>query len=65
MLFVVPQRLTRRYMAFFWSFSVAGYFLPILLRAKGIEKKLSTADTYLQYVWICKYESLCNFVCLS
>ena len=40
-------------MADFWSFSVAGYFLPLILRAKGIEASHSTtADTYRSYVYI-------------
>jgi hypothetical protein len=40
-------------MADFWSFSIAGFFLPLILRAKGVATKQSTADTYRSYIWIC------------
>ena len=43
-----------RYMADFWSFSIAGYFLPLILRAKGVDTFQSTADTYRSYIWICE-----------
>ncbi|WVR07599.1 hypothetical protein IAU60_004641 [Kwoniella sp. DSM 27419] len=40
------------YMSLFWSFSLAGYFLPLILRAKGVDANGSVADTYRSYVWI-------------
>ncbi|WRT68382.1 uncharacterized protein IL334_005358 [Kwoniella shivajii] len=40
------------YMALFWSFSLAGYFLPLILKAKGIDANGSVADVYRSYVWI-------------
>lgn len=40
-------------MSLFWSFSIAGYFLPLILRQKGVDTDQSTADTYRSYVWIC------------
>lgn len=40
------------YMADFWSFSIAGFFLPLLLKAKGADANQSVADTYRSYVWI-------------
>ncbi|ORY35640.1 major facilitator superfamily domain-containing protein [Naematelia encephala] len=40
------------YIADFWSFSVVGYFLPLILRDKGVDAEQSTADTYRSYVWI-------------
>ena len=39
-------------MSDFWSFSIAGYFLPLILRAKGVDTSRSVADTYRSYVWI-------------
>lgn len=45
-----------RYMAYFWSFSVAGYFLPILLAQQGLDNGGSTDETYRNYIWICKYQ---------
>jgi hypothetical protein len=42
------------YMALFWSFSVAGGFLPLILRAKGVDAKLSVEETYRSYIYICK-----------
>lgn len=43
-------------MAYFWSFSVAGYFLPILLAQQGLDNGGSTDETYRNYIWICKYQ---------
>lgn len=41
-------------MAYFWSFSVAGYFLPILLAQQGLDNGGSTDETYRNYIWICE-----------
>ena len=41
-------------MSDFWAFSIAGYFLPLILRAKGVDTTQSVADTYRSYVWICQ-----------
>lgn len=46
--------LTIRYMALFFSFSIAGAFLPLILQAKGVDTQQSQAETYRSYVWICK-----------
>ncbi|WWC63279.1 uncharacterized protein I303_105879 [Kwoniella dejecticola CBS 10117] len=40
------------YMALFWSFALAGYFLPLILKAKGIDAEGSIEDTYRSYIWI-------------
>ncbi|VDB92067.1 unnamed protein product [Peniophora sp. CBMAI 1063] len=48
-LFVV---LSIAFMSDFWSFSIAGYFLPLILRAKGVDTSRSISDTYRSYVWI-------------
>ncbi|WWC93760.1 hypothetical protein V866_000596 [Kwoniella sp. B9012] len=40
------------YMALFWSFALAGYFLPLILKAKGIDADGSVEDTYRSYIWI-------------
>ncbi|ORX38559.1 major facilitator superfamily domain-containing protein [Kockovaella imperatae] len=40
------------YMADFWAFNIAGYFLPLILRAKGVNTSQSIDDTYRSYVWI-------------
>ncbi|WWC90725.1 uncharacterized protein L201_005662 [Kwoniella dendrophila CBS 6074] len=40
------------YMALFWSFALAGYFLPLILKAKGIDADGSLADTYRSYLYI-------------
>ncbi|WVF72785.1 hypothetical protein IAT40_007603 [Kwoniella sp. CBS 6097] len=40
------------YMALFWSFAIAGFFLPLILRAKGIDADGSVADTYRSYIYI-------------
>lgn len=42
-------------MSYFWSFSIAGGFLPLILAAKGVDTSASIADTYRSYVWICGY----------
>jgi hypothetical protein len=40
-------------MADFWAFNIAGYFLPFILRAKGVDTGTQTVDeTYRSYVWI-------------
>jgi len=44
-------------MSYFWSFSVAGFFLPILLAQQGVDQGQSVEETYRNYIWIC--ESLC------
>jgi hypothetical protein len=41
-------------MALFFSFSIAGAFLPLILQAKGVDTQQSQAETYRSYVWICK-----------
>ncbi len=41
-------------MSDFWAFSIAGYFLPLILRAKGVDTSQSVTDTYRSYVWICE-----------
>jgi hypothetical protein len=41
-------------MSYFWSFSVAGYFLPILLAQQGVDNGQSTEETYRNYIWICE-----------
>jgi hypothetical protein len=42
-------------MSDFWSFNIAGYFLPLILRARGIDTAgQSVADTYRSYVYICR-----------
>ena len=43
-------------MSDFWAFNIAGYFLPLILRAKGVDVEQSTDDTYRSYVWICKWQ---------
>lgn len=40
------------YMALFWSFSIAGGFLPLILRAKGISTKVPLRRTYLNYIYV-------------
>nr|XP_031859983.1 uncharacterized protein CI109_004590 [Kwoniella shandongensis]KAA5527055.1 hypothetical protein CI109_004590 [Kwoniella shandongensis] len=40
------------YMSLFWAFSIAGYFLPLILRAKGVDTGASITETYTAYVWI-------------
>ncbi|KZV74294.1 MFS general substrate transporter [Peniophora sp. CONT] len=40
------------FMSDFWSFSIAGFFLPLILRAKGVDTSRSAADTYRSYIWI-------------
>ncbi|OCF37914.1 hypothetical protein I316_00138 [Kwoniella heveanensis BCC8398] len=40
------------YMALFWSFAIAGFFLPLILRAKGVDADGSVADTYRSYIYI-------------
>ncbi|WVQ99983.1 hypothetical protein IAU59_007126 [Kwoniella sp. CBS 9459] len=40
------------YMALFWSFAIAGFFLPLILRAKGIDADGSVSDTYKSYIYI-------------
>ncbi|KAK8854803.1 hypothetical protein IAR55_003542 [Kwoniella newhampshirensis] len=40
------------YMSLFWAFSIAGYFLPLILRAKGVDTGASITQTYTAYVWI-------------
>ena len=44
-------------MALFFSFSIAGAFLPLILQAKGVDTQQSQAETYRSYVWICKCSS--------
>jgi len=39
-------------MADFWSFSLAGFFLPLILKAKGVATTKSIAETYRSYIWI-------------
>jgi len=41
-------------MAYFWSFSVAGYFLPILLAQQGVDNGQTLEQTYRNYIWICE-----------
>lgn len=41
-------------MSLFWSFSIAGGFLPLILRARGVDTSLSVSETYRSYVWICE-----------
>ena len=41
-------------MADFWSFSIAGFFLPLILRAKGVDMSQSISATYRSYIWICE-----------
>jgi hypothetical protein len=41
-------------MSYFWSFSVAGFFLPILLAQQGVDQGQSVEETYRNYIWICK-----------
>jgi len=42
-------------MADFWAFNIAGFFLPLILRAKGVDTGTqSVGDTYRSYVWICE-----------
>ncbi|GAA5909478.1 uncharacterized protein JCM6883_003959 [Sporobolomyces salmoneus] len=38
------------YMSLFWSFSIAGGFLPLILRQKGIDTSTSLDTTYRNYV---------------
>ncbi|VDB85519.1 unnamed protein product [Peniophora sp. CBMAI 1063] len=40
------------FMSDFWSFSIAGYFLPLILRAKGIDTSRTLAQTYRSYIYI-------------
>ncbi|KAL7422519.1 hypothetical protein Q5752_003167 [Cryptotrichosporon argae] len=40
------------YMSLFWSFSIAGQYLPLILRARGIDTDMSVEDAYRSYVWI-------------
>jgi len=42
-----------RYVSLFFSFSIAGGFLPLILRAKGVDTSLSVAETYRSYLYIC------------
>lgn len=35
-----------------WSFSITGYFLPLILRAKGIDTSRSLESTYRSYIYI-------------
>ena len=44
--------LIRSFMSDFWSFSIAGYFLPLILRAKGVDTSRTVSETYRSYVWI-------------
>lgn len=39
-------------MSLFWSFSIAGGFLPLILRAKGISTSADLDTTYRNYVWV-------------
>jgi len=41
-------------MSYFWSFSVAGFFLPILLAQQGVDQGQSVEETYRNYIWICE-----------
>jgi len=38
------------YMVDYWSFSVAGTFLPTVLREKGAARSISTKETYRNYI---------------
>ncbi|GAA5846082.1 hypothetical protein JCM3766R1_001361 [Sporobolomyces carnicolor] len=38
------------YMSLFWSFSIAGGFLPLILRQKGVDTSASLDTTYRNYV---------------
>ncbi|GAA5890537.1 hypothetical protein JCM6882_002953 [Rhodosporidiobolus microsporus] len=38
------------YMSLFWAFSIAGGYLPLILRQKGIDTKVSLDTTYRNYV---------------
>ncbi|GAA5828576.1 hypothetical protein JCM11251_000860 [Rhodosporidiobolus azoricus] len=38
------------YMSLFWSFSIAGGYLPLILRQKGIDTSTSLNETYRNYV---------------
>ncbi|GAA6042997.1 hypothetical protein JCM8097_003878 [Rhodosporidiobolus ruineniae] len=40
------------YMSLFFSFSIAGGYLPLILRQKGIDTKRTLNETYLSYVII-------------
>jgi len=40
------------YMGDFWSFNLAGSFLPIILARRGAEQDVSVTETYRQYVYI-------------
>ncbi|PWZ03552.1 MFS general substrate transporter [Testicularia cyperi] len=40
------------FIADFWGFTLAGYYLPQILRAKGAEEDLSIATTYRNYILI-------------
>jgi hypothetical protein len=49
-------------MSYFWSFSVAGFFLPILLAQQGVDQGQSVEETYRNYIWICEsLQSLLRF----
>lgn len=37
-------------MSLFWSFSIAGGYLPLILRQKGIDTSTSLDTTYRNYV---------------
>lgn len=45
-------------MSYFWSFSVAGFFLPILLAQQGVDQGQSVEQTYRNYIWICEFSFL-------
>lgn len=37
-------------MALFWSFSVAGGYIPLILRQKGIDTEQTLNQTYIGYL---------------
>lgn len=37
-------------MSLFWSFSIAGGYLPLILRQKGIDTSAGLNETYRNYV---------------
>ena len=40
------------YIGDFWSFNIAGSFLPIILQRRNLSNDVSVTETYRQYVYI-------------
>jgi len=40
------------YVGDFWSFNIAGSFLPIILQRRNLDRQISVTETYRQYIYI-------------